>query len=318
MTTPQPHVFERITARQHALSDTLTVARSLPHRSRRMIGAWCFSDHIGPAQFPADQGLHVGEHPHTRLQTFTWMIEGEMLHRDSLGSDLVIRPGQVNLMTAGHGIAHTEDSVAAGARLHGAQLWIAMPDSHAECAPAFDHYPQLPQWQAQGVQWSLLVGSYDGQNAPTKVFTPLLGLEVLHTGTQPIDITVQRRANFEYGISALEGNWQALSDAEGADTAGIPMDELTYWAPGSAQAWTLRLQPGARLLVLGGEPFAEPMKMWWNFVGPDNAYLQQAVADWQAQAPRFGPVEGGQGRRLEAPAMPTAASSGSSARTGSA
>ena len=169
---------ERIVARTSSLGEGMTVARVLPTRGRRMIGAWCFLDHLGAVDFPAGQGMHVGAHPHTRLQTFTWMIEGEILHRDSLGSEQVVRPGQVSLMTAGYGISHTEDSVTPGARLHAAQLWIALPAAVADQPPAFAHYPVLPTWQAQGCDWALMAGSYGEHTAPTQLHSPLVGLEV--------------------------------------------------------------------------------------------------------------------------------------------
>ncbi|HEY4664086.1 MAG TPA: pirin family protein, partial [Comamonas sp.] len=178
MTAAIPAV-ERISARKGSLGEGMEIARALPTRGRRMIGAWCFLDHLGPIVFPDGQGMHVGAHPHTRLQTFTWMIEGEILHRDSLGSEQIIRPGQVNLMTAGHGISHTEDSVTPGARLHAAQLWIALPDAVAEQAPSFAHYANVPHWQEQGCAWSLMAGSYGSYSAPTALHSPLMGLEVL-------------------------------------------------------------------------------------------------------------------------------------------
>lgn len=137
--SPMAPMLDRIAAKSSELAEGLTIRRSLPTRQRRMIGAWCFLDHIGPVTFAPGHEMHVGAHPHTGLQTFTWMIEGEILHRDSLGSEQVIRPGQVNLMMAGHGISHTEDSLTHGQRLHAAQLWIALPKSEAHRAPAFDH-----------------------------------------------------------------------------------------------------------------------------------------------------------------------------------
>lgn len=125
----------RIAARNADLGDGMTVRRVLPSRQQRMVGAWCFLDHAGPVDFPAGRGMHVGAHPHIGLQTFTWLIEGEVLHRDSLGNEQIIRPGQVNLMTAGRGVVHTEDSLRDGSRLHAAQLWIALPAAAQDCPP---------------------------------------------------------------------------------------------------------------------------------------------------------------------------------------
>ena len=145
MTSPQ-----RLPARVSMIGEGTPIRRALPNRARRLVGAWCFLDHAGPVQFGPGDGLHVGAHPHIGLQTFTWMIEGEVLHRDSLGHEQVVRPGEVNLMTAGRGIAHTEDSVQDGGRLHAAQLWIALPRAECNREPAFAHYPVLPVVQAGG------------------------------------------------------------------------------------------------------------------------------------------------------------------------
>lgn len=292
-------LIERLQARKGSLGEGMEIARILPVRGRRMIGAWCFLDHLGPIAFEAGQGMHVGAHPHTRLQTFTWMIEGEIMHRDSLGSEQIIRPAQVNLMTAGHGISHTEDSVTPGARLHAAQLWIALPDAVAEQAPAFAHYPQVPQWQEQGCAWSLMAGSYGDRVAPTQLFSPLVGLEVLSEHGAQINLDLQ--PDFEYGLCALTGGF-ALPQATQADLQTFAMDELAYIAPGCSQL-QLHVEPGTRLLVIGGEPFAEPITMWWNFIGPDMESVRSYRAAWEANDPRFGSVPGAT-RRLAAPALP--------------
>src|SRR5690554_2590737 len=149
----------------------IPIHRVLPSRQRRLVGAWCFLDHAGPAVFKGDsRGMQVGPHPHIGLQTFTWMIQGEILHRDSLGNVQVIRPGQVNLMTAGRGISHTEESLAAEEHLHAAQLWIALPPEASACAPAFDHHPVLPRWSEGGCDFTLLAGEYQGHAAPAKLY----------------------------------------------------------------------------------------------------------------------------------------------------
>lgn len=285
---------QRIAARKGSLGEGMEIARALPTRERRMIGAWCFLDHLGPIVFPDGHGMHVGAHPHTRLQTFTWMIEGEIMHRDSLGSEQVIRPGQVNLMTAGHGISHTEDSVTPGARLHAAQLWIALPAAVAEQMPSFAHYPDVPHWQEQSCAWSLMAGSYGGYQAPTALHSPLIGLEVLSASGGAVRL--QLRADFEYGVMALTGGF-ALQDQD------FQADELAYMPPGQAQLH-MQLLPGTRLLLIGGTPFAESITMWWNFVGPDMASIRTYRAQWQAQDARFGSVHGGEHRRLSAPALP--------------
>ena len=298
---PEPHTtaVQRITARKGHLGEGMDIARALPTKQRRMIGAWCFLDHLGPIEFAPGMGMHVGAHPHTRLQTFTWMIEGEILHRDSLGSEQVLRAGQVNLMTAGYGISHTEDSVRDGERLHAAQLWIALPDAVADQPPSFVHHAQVPQWQSQGCQWSLMAGHYAGHQAPAQLHSPLLGLEVCtpaaagDAATAPVTLALQ--PDFEYGLLALTGSF-ALEDEH------FPQDELAYLAPGRT-ALQLQLQPGTRLLVIGGAPFTEPVVMWWNFLGQDLARIRGYAAQWQAQDARFGCVPGG-ADRLQAPPLP--------------
>ncbi|WP_375214215.1 pirin family protein [Aquabacterium sp.] len=313
-------VIERVAARESTLGEGLRIRRALPTRERRMVGAWCFLDHIGPITFGPDEGMHVGAHPHTCLQTFTWMIEGEIRHRDSLGSDQLIRPGQVNLMTAGHGISHTEDSPTGGQRVHAAQLWIALPPAQADRAPAFEHHAALPTWQHGGCTCTLLAGRWRGpggeHTAPTKVHTPLVGLDVCSAAGG--DTVLPLRPDFEHGLLPLEGSvgiaGREATDGAEVATSGIAHfapGEFAYLAPGPEQLG-LRLSPGARVLLLGGEPWRDPIVMWWNFVGPSKAHVIQAQADWEAEgeaagaaaSPRFGAVPGGEGRRLHAPPLP--------------
>ena len=288
----QPNI-ERIAPKASQLGEGLTIQRALPTRQRRMVGAWCFLDHIGPMTFAPGEGLHVGAHPHTCLQTFTWMIEGEILHRDSLGSEQIIRPGQVNLMTAGHGIVHTEDSATAGQRVHAAQLWIALPRPLADCAPAFEHYPSLPQWTHAGCNFTLLVGSHDGYTAPTRVHTPLLGMDI--ASTQQANVTLALNPRFEHAILPLEGEVTIGQQR-------FVQDEFAFIASGVEQL-PLQLAPGSRILLIGGEPFAEPIVMWWNFVGFSKEAISAAQGEWETGAARFGRVKGDEGRRLVAPAL---------------
>lgn len=286
--------IERISARKGSLGEGMEVARALPTKQRRMIGAWCFLDHLGPINFPEGGGMHVGAHPHTRLQTFTWMIEGELLHRDSLGFEQVLRAGQVNLMTAGYGISHTEDSVRSGERLHAAQLWIALPDAVADQAPAFAHYPQVPQWQEQGCAWSLMAGSYAGHTAPTALHSPLVGLEVLSDAAKVVHLVLNK--DFEYGLLALTGGFSLNGEV-------FSQDELAYLQPGCTQL-NLHLQAATRLLLVGGAPFKEKVTIWWNFLGTDLDAIREYRAQWEAGDARFGQVHRGEHRRLVAPTLP--------------
>ncbi|WP_284337614.1 pirin family protein [Comamonas sp. NoAH] len=291
-----PFQIERIAARKGSLGEGMEIARALPTKQRRMIGAWCFLDHLGPIAFSAEDGMHVGAHPHTRLQTFTWMIEGEIMHRDSLGSEQVVRPGQVNLMTAGYGISHTEDSLRPGERLHAAQLWIALPDAVADQAPAFAHYPQVPQWSEQGCSWSLVAGHYGARTAPTQLFSPLLGLEVLAPNDLPSKVKLQMDTKFEYGLIALTGGFTLEGET-------FVQDELAYLSPGG-RGVDVHLDPGTRLLVIGGEPFTDKVTIWWNFLGQDLPSIRAYREQWEAEDARFGNVVGGEARRLKAPSLP--------------
>ncbi|NHI01054.1 pirin family protein [Oceanimonas sp. MB9] len=286
--------FERLPARMADVGG-IPVARLLPVRQRRLIGAWCFLDHAGPSQFAAGEpGMRVGPHPHIGLQTFTWMLAGQVLHKDSLGHEQIIRPGQVNLMTAGRGIAHSEESVAGERTLHAAQLWIALPAADRNTPPRFDHYPRLPMWSQQEVCFTLLAGEYAGHKAPTLLFSPLVGLD-LHA-REAADLTLPLRPDFEYGLLALEG---------GITLAGehIDANELIYLGA-QRERLELALEANTRVLLLGGEPLAERIYIWWNLVGHSEAEIAEALADWQAGSPRFGTVEGFDGEPMPAPPLP--------------
>ncbi len=287
----------RIPGRPSDLGDGLTVLRALPTVQRRMVGPWCFLDHIGPVDFTADSGLHVGAHPHIGLQTFTWMIKGELLHRDSLGNEQIIRPGQVNLMTAGHGIVHTEDSLLAGQRLHAAQLWIALPEHAANCPPAFDHYPELPSWEEADHTLTLLAGSFAGRTMPGNFHSPLLGLDAF--SKRGGDFKLSLNPGFEYGILALEGELRI-------GEMHFKTDDFAYLGTG-AEAINIDMAAGTRILLLGGKPFDVPVQIWWNFVATSKTEITKAQDDWEKGNPRFGRVKGAEGRRLVAPRIPWSA-----------
>lgn len=287
-TAPAP---VRCQARRSIVGVDTPVARALPYRGRRSVGAWCFLDHAGPVRFAAGQGMHVGAHPHIGLQTFTWMIEGEIVHRDSLGNEQVIRPGEVNLMTAGRGIAHTEDSLRGGERLHAAQLWIALPEAERRCAPAFQNHPHLPVVTTGGFGATVLAGTAFGQTSPATVYSPLVGVDL--AASAAAHASVPLRADFEYAVMVLQG---------AASVAGerIEPGEWLYFAPGR-EALDLRCEAPARLLLLGGTPFGEDILLWWNFVARSQTEMQAALDDWNAG--RFAPARAG------SPAAPLKASS---------
>ncbi|SFP85430.1 hypothetical protein SAMN05216229_106249 [Geopseudomonas sagittaria] len=287
-------LIQRVDARVAQIGGGIPVNRLLPSRQRRMIGAWCFLDHAGPARFEPGQGMRVGPHPHTGLQTFTWMIEGEVLHCDSLGSRQVIRPGQVNLMTAGRGISHSEECLADQRVLHAAQLWIALPAADGDCAPAFDHHPELPRWEHDGCRFTLLAGRFEARQAPTRLYSALLGLELHSPDGAHLDLPLE--STFEYGVLPLEGSLQIGAEQFAAD-------QLAYLGRGRDRL-QLHLAPGSRVLLLGGEPFGEEILIWWNFVGHSRAQIAQAQRDWEAGSPRFGGVPAYDGTPLVAPPLP--------------
>lgn len=289
-----PSAIVRITSRSADLGDGMQVRRALPSRQCRMVGAWCFLDHAGPVAFDRDRGMHVGAHPHIGLQTFTWLIESEVLHRDSLGNEQIIRPGQVNLMTAGRGVAHTEDSLANGQRLHAAQLWIALPPGQQDCAPAFAHHPDLPTWQEQGALLTLLAGNHDGRAAPTSLHSPLVGLDI--ASVSAIGLDLELRPDFEYGLLPLMGEVTI-------DDETFPADDFAYLGTGRERL-RLNLSAGSKALLLGGLPFVEPVLMWWNFVGYSKAAIAEAQRQWERGDPRFGPVGDGRAPRLAPPPLP--------------
>ena len=283
--------IERLESRRAIVGDGFEIRRALPNRHRRLIGAWCFLDHAGPADYPKGGGLVVGPHPHIGLQTFTWAIEGSILHTDSLGYRQLIHPGQVNLMTAGRGISHAEDSPAdASGRFQLAQLWIALPDSERHREPAFDHYPDLPILERGGFRITVLAGTFAGERAPAAVYSPLVGLDLTAPGPARTELVLD--ADFEHGVMALEGS---------AHVGGEPLEPgaLLYFGTGRDRL-TVESAGPVRLLVVGGRPFGEEVLLWWNFVARTYGEMEQATRDW-LEGGRFGKVEGARGAPLVAP-----------------
>jgi quercetin 2,3-dioxygenase len=269
----------------------LSIRRALPTRALPMMGAWCFLDHLGPATLDPGQEMRVAPHPHIGLQTFSWMIEGEILHRDSLGFVQVIRPGQVNLMTAGRGIAHSEELLPGSARLHMTQLWIALPEAARHMAPAFEHHPVLPVLQRDGVQITVIAGTCLGETAPMRFHSPLVGVDVVATAAAetmlPLDPT------FEHGVLVLRGS--ATVDEE-----TLAPGTLLVLEPGHS-SMSLGFHGPAQLLVIGGAPFGEDVLLWWNFVGRNPDEIVRAADDWNAGRGPFGIVRGYDGGPLVAP-----------------
>lgn len=285
-----------VTARKAAVGDGTEVRRLLPQRALRTIGAWCFLDHYGPDDVSAGPGMQVPPHPHTGLQTASWLFGGLVLHRDSIGSERLIRPGELNLMTSGRGIAHSEESPAQRpAELHGVQLWIALPDGDRFTEPGFAHHADLPVIRTGGATVTVVVGEHGGERSPARVFSPLVGLEVaVAAGGEAV---LPLRPDFEHGVIAADGP---------ASVAGSHIEPglLAHLPTGLP---SVRLAPQgsgtARFFVIGGEPFAEQLVMWWNFVARTGEEIAQARADWAAG--RFGEVRGYPGEPLPAPPLPS-------------
>lgn len=282
-------ILQTITPVTHDLGQ-FEVRRVLPSAQKRMVGPFIFVDQFGPAHLASGEGMGVRPHPHINLATVTWLFDGEYAgaieHRDSLGSFATIRPGQVNLMTAGRGVAHSEDSVRDGANLHAAQLWIALPEAERQREPAFCNYADLPVLQADGFRITVLAGTVLGQTAPTRVYSPLCGVDLSCDG--PARTTLPLDPAFEYGALVLRGE---------ATLAGerLPADELLFF-PAGRHELSLQADGPAEILLLGGEPFGEAIILWWNFVGRTHQDMEQALADWNAHpntGGRFGTVKPG-------------------------
>jgi redox-sensitive bicupin YhaK (pirin superfamily) len=308
---------ELTVAREGHVGD-MTVRRLLPLRLRRSVGAWCFVDHYGPMSVDGVSGMQVPPHPHIGLQTVTWLLAGDVLHRDSLGSEQLIRPGQLNLMTAGRGIAHAEESpVEHDPSLHGVQLWVALPEADRQVAPAFEHHAELPRASVGGFAATVFMGELAGMRSPATAFTPLVGAELAAVGHAQADLRLNPA--FEHvifvaaGTAEVDGTADATrptvatgtAEATGAAEAGgaargtlLRPGQLLYLGTGRDRA-QLAAADGSRLFLLGGVPLGEPLLMWWNFVARTPEEIGAAVAQWRED--RFGAVGGYRGEPLPAP-----------------
>ncbi len=283
--------------RRAEIGQGTVIARALPHHEKRMIGAWCFLDRAGPVQFAQGKGLDIGPHPHIGLQTFTWMIAGTLMHTDSLGSKQLIQPKQVNLMTAGHGISHTEVAPQTETELHTAQLWIALPDAKRDMPTKFQHYPQLPVIQQQQLECTVLVGEFLEQLSPVEVYSPLVAVDFCTAQSASQATRFKLNPNFEYGLLLLTGdvqiNGQTLSN-----------DNMMVFSTGTTEI-VIELAAKSRVLLIGGEPFESPILLWWNYVGRTEQEIKTAHQQWLAHDRRFGEIHDYDGQRLQAPTFPT-------------
>lgn len=283
----------------------MTVRRTLPQRARSLIGAWCFLDHYGPDDVGETGGMLVPPHPHTGLQTVSWLFEGEIEHRDSTGAHAMVRPGELNLMTAGRGIQHSEVSTADTRMLHGAQLWTVLPDDARFMQPFFEHTePEAVRFAEATVR--VFVGELPGVGEPAeaRIFSPLVAAQLDLPAGASIDLPVD--PSFEHGLLVDTGT------AILHDTA-VEEHHLAYLAPGQT-ALRITAAGGVPLrgLLIGGTPFAERIVMWWNFIGRDHDEIVQYRTEWQAEriertaaADIYGTVEGwADGDALPAPQLP--------------
>jgi redox-sensitive bicupin YhaK (pirin superfamily) len=271
--------IEVIESREASVAQ-MRVRRALPTKGRRTVGAWCFVDHMGPLSLDLDRSIDVAPHPHMGLQTVTWLFSGEFLHRDSLGTEQLIRAGQLNLMTSGHGVAHSEESPGRrSGELHGMQLWVAQPTSTREGGAGFEHFDEMPKLESPTFTASVLVGSFGGVISPARRDSDHVGVDLdFHGGTANVVL----EPAYEYALIVADG----LVTVDGVEVQpgslahlGVGRDEIRF-------ASTAR----SRAMLIGGVPFDERLFMWWNFVARTQEEISDAWRAWATGDERFGRV----------------------------
>ena len=270
------------------------VRRTLPHRDIRMIGAFCFVDHYGPSPTTGPDGhpMAVPPHPHSGLQTVSWLLSGTIDHRDSAGFMQRVRPSELNLMTAGHGIAHSEYSVGE-TPLHGLQLWVALPDEARDQTPHFEHHGDLPLVHDSGLNVRVILGSLMGETSKALAYTPIVCVEVTaDAGRHRLSVDPA----FEHGLLPLDQDI-VLNDVV------VPRGSLRHEPPG-ATGLEIDVAHRTRLLLIGGAPFQEELLMWWNFVARTHDEIVDARETWES-GHRFGAVVDDESAPLRAPQIPT-------------
>lgn len=277
----------------HAQLGPLTIRRALPVRQRRMVGPWCFLDRYGPLTFQAGKPMDVAPHPHMGLQTVSWLLDGEVLHRDSLGFESLIVAGELNVMTSGRAIAHSEETPGRSSGvLNGVQLWVALPGAVRNTDPAFNHYQTLPAIESRGGTATIIMGVLEGVRSPALSFSPMIGAQLSIVPGGELWLDLNRR--FEHALFVLDGRVTLEGDE-------LSPDILYYLAPDRTEL-SLSSAGGARLLLLGGTPFEERILMWWNFVARTHDEIERARSEWQTGT-RFGEVKGYAGPRIDAPPL---------------
>ncbi|MFI7082942.1 pirin family protein [Streptomyces anulatus] len=288
-------VRELLAPRRVQLGEGTEVRRLLPNLGRRMVGAWAFVDHYGPDDIADEPGMQVPPHPHMGLQTVSWLHDGEVLHRDSLGSLQTVRPRELGLMTSGRAISHSEESPKEHARLlHGAQLWVALPEAHRSIEPHFQHHTDLPVVTAPGVTATVILGELDGAASPGTSYTPIVGADVTLAGGAEARLPLV--PDFEYAVLSMSG------EAE-VDGVRVLPGSMLYLGCGRTEL-PLRGVSDAGLMLLGGEPFEEELVMFWNWIGRSQEDIAQARDDWM-NGTRFGEVKGYDGPPIPAPELPS-------------
>ena len=269
-----------VIAPRDAVVGTVPVRRSLPRRERRTVGAWCFLDQMGPLTVTEKQGMDVAPHPHIGLHTVTWLLSGEVVHRDSLGSEQLIRPGELNLMTAGRGVSHSEERTGTtGGELQGVQLWIAQPEQTRNGPPAFEHHSGLPTDAMGPAQVTLLVGEMAGLVSPATRDTDVLGADIRMA---PGETALPLRRGWEHALVVLDGGVTV-------EERFVALGEMAYMGT-ERDGFVLSAREPSRCLLLGGPPFPEPLLMWWNYVARSRDEISEAHRDWATASERFGRV----------------------------
>jgi redox-sensitive bicupin YhaK (pirin superfamily) len=263
------------------------IKRSFPQPALRRIGAWVFLDHFGPTK--QVEGMVVAQHPHTGLQTVTWPFAGLMEHRDSVGSVQTLRPSELNLMTAGKGISHSEISQVGPDWLHAAQLWLALPEAARNVDPFFEHHAELPVLAFGTSTAKVFIGSLGEATSPATVFTPLVGAELQVSSEFKLPLS----SNFEHGILVVSGEVTV-------NGSPVAVDDLMYLPVGEEAV----LSGNGVALLLGGEPFKEHIVMWWNFIGRSHSEIVAWREAWNAQGSDWAPFEDAIGGWIPAPALP--------------
>jgi redox-sensitive bicupin YhaK (pirin superfamily) len=288
---PAPAPVLEISPSREATVGTTAVRRALPQRTRRTVGAWCFADHFGPSV--RGGGPAIGPHPHMGLHTVTWLLQGQLVHVDSLGSEQAIRPGQLNLMTAGHGVAHAEDDGDADdSPMHGVQLWVAQPEETRHGEAAFEHHSELPQVELGSATATVLLGEYAGATSTARADTAIVGVDLdLRGGASELSL----RRDFEHALVVTQG---ALRIGDDVVYPGV----LAYLGEQRDEI-TVTVEEHTRALLLGGEPFPDRIHMWWNFVARSRDEVEIATKEWNSESERFGVVDS-RLDRIAAPPVP--------------